>query len=110
MQNIIISLPFKICRIILNFHQNRSFKVKVGSAVSKEYSMIVGCEQGSTLGPRLFSIYCGGLRNIIKDELVACTDDVYVLIPGTDVEELKEKAISTIVKHVEWLEIYWHGS
>ncbi len=67
--------------------------------------MKVGCAQGSTLGPRLFSIYCGKLREIIPQEsfVVAYADDTYVLIADKDIEVIRSRAQEAMYSHVDWL-------
>ncbi len=67
--------------------------------------MKVGCAQGSTLGSRLFSIFCGKLREIIPQEsfVVAYADDTYVLIADKDIEVLRSRAQEAMHSHVDWL-------
>jgi hypothetical protein len=96
-------LPFKICRIMKDFLTERSFSVKVASDVSSSMNMDVSCAQGFTLGPKLFSMYCGGLSEVIKENFVAYADDAYVLISGNNVQELRYRAYATLKSHVDWL-------
>jgi len=104
LQRLVGVLPYKICKILHEFLIGHSFSVKLGDSLSKNYKMPVGCAQGSTLGPRLFSMYCGGLRDVIKDDLVAYADDAYVLISGVDNKSLITSASVVMDKHVKWLE------
>ncbi len=60
--------------------------------------------KGSTLGRKLFLIYCGGLRDVINDGLVAYADYAYVLISGKDTNDLKDQAELEMIRHVTWLE------
>ncbi len=96
-------LPYRICRIMKDFLTNRSFSVKVGSEVSSSRRMDVGCAQGSTLGPKLFSMYCGGLGEVLDEKIVAYADDAYVLIEGEDIHEIRERANLALKRHTDWL-------
>ena len=97
-------LPYKICRILRDFLTERSFAVKVGSEISAEKPLRVGCAQGSTLGPKLFSIYCGGLGKVITENLVAYAYDAYVLVSGSDLTDVVERTKTVMSHHVAWLE------
>jgi hypothetical protein len=83
--------PFRVCLIIKDFLIDWTFRVKVGSCISSKFDMKVGCGQGSTLGPRLFSVYCGGLRDIIPHSFVTYADNAHVMISGMDIDELKDR-------------------
>jgi hypothetical protein len=96
------SMPSKVTCLILDFLSDRSYKVKLGTSLSLEIEMKIGCAQGSTIGPKLFSMYCGGLSRIICERVIWYADDSYVLLVGNDIEELKERASTTMKKHVEW--------
>jgi Reverse transcriptase (RNA-dependent DNA polymerase) len=96
-------IPYLICRIIADFLSGRNYRVKLGNSVSSMYDLKVGCAQGSTLGPKLFAMYCGGLSDIVNYPLVAYADDVYVMIPGDNPEELVSKGNTMLKSHVEWL-------
>jgi len=52
-----IKLPKKMGQWIMNFLQDRKFRVKVEEAVSELYSIETSVMQGSILSPILFSIY-----------------------------------------------------
>ena len=65
--------------------------------------MKVGCAQGSTLGPKLFSIYCDGLSSVLDHKVIAYADDAYVIISGNSVEELRLQANHLMEKHANWL-------
>jgi len=64
--------------LISDFLDGRKMKTEVDGKLSGEHELKVGCVQGSTLGPRLFTIYCGGLPTLIKaDHYVTYADDIF---------------------------------
>ncbi len=105
MRTIFGKLPFAVCRIILDFLTDRSYKVKFGSCLSKEFPLRIGCAQGSTLGPKLFSMYCGDLQYLIKEDIkiVSYADDTYVIVISDDLIDLKQKALNILKVHIEFL-------
>jgi len=48
-------------------------------------------------------MYCGDLRSIVEDGLVAYADDAYVLISGDNTEEVGAKTIDVMTRHVSYL-------
>ncbi len=56
------------------------------------------------MGPKLFSMYCGGLSDVIKEKVVCYADDAYVILTGDNMQELTARTNSTLTKHVDWLE------
>ncbi len=87
-----------------DFITERKAFVEVGDATSSTFSLEVGCPQGSTLGPKVFNIYCNDLHEHVDGYLVSYADDSYVIVVGNDIEDLKEKAVLTMEKHLEWLD------
>ncbi len=51
---------------VLDFLSRHKFTVNVGQSSSSMNLLPVGCVQGSTLGPRLFTLYMSGLADIIR--------------------------------------------
>jgi len=78
--------------------------VQLGNKVSIVKDIKAGCIQGSIIGPFLFSIYMSQLQSIVHPwELVAYADDSYVIVQGTDMNELKTCTEGVMSKHYEWL-------
>jgi hypothetical protein len=51
---------------IMDFLTGQKFKVELGDFSSETKELDRGCVQGSILGPRLFSLYVGGLANHLR--------------------------------------------
>jgi len=65
-----------------------------------------GCPQGSVLGPVLFNLYTGLIKDKLPKEvlLTSYADDSYVVIHESSSELLVRKAESCISTHIESLE------
>ncbi len=91
---------------IVDFLQNRSFLVEVEGKRSEPVDLNIGCVQGSTLGPRLFSIYCGGIAKRVESNNVhflSYADDSYVVITGGSEDEIKRETERVSKIHVQHL-------
>jgi hypothetical protein len=91
--------------LLLDFMTGRVIQVKTGKALSMEKPLVVGCVQGSILGPKLFSIYCNQLQFAIptSSTLISYADDSYVITTADSKTELKSKTEDSIKRHVEFL-------
>ncbi len=90
--------------LIYDYITERKAFVEVGCLSSLTFSLDVGCPQGSTLGPKVFNIYCHDLIDAIDEgQLVSYTDDSYVVVESDNLSELEEKASRQMQKHIEWL-------
>jgi len=98
-----IQAPILDC--LNNFLQNRKAFVELEGHCSSMFSFCAGCPQGSTLGPRIFSLYCADLTEHIGEFTVSYADDTYVVLSADTEGELLQKAAITIQKHVEWLRV-----
>ncbi len=97
-------MPPGLARIIFNFISDRRAYVEVGQSTSCSFKLPIGCPQGSTLGPKVFSIYCGDLNEEFEEGfLVSFADDSYVLVTADNIQDLKMKAERTLRKHLQWL-------
>jgi len=95
--------------LIYEFITQRKGFVELNGNNSSTLTFPAGCPQGSTLGPRVFNIYCSDLNDELQNEYTHVTtyaDDTYVVVwsRSNTREELMENAKLTIKKHVEWLQ------
>ncbi len=94
-----------IIHLVHDFITNRKAYVDTGQGVSSVFKFSAGCPQGSTLGPKVFNIYCNDLLQAVKDYgfLVTYADDSYVVVEADNKEELITKTKTVMKKHLEWL-------
>jgi len=65
----------------------------------------VGSPQGSTLGPKIFNIYCHDLINHIeKGTLISYADDSFVIVSSDNIQELTNTAERSLRSHLGWLQ------
>jgi len=70
---------------VLDFPSSRLMRVKVGEGKSTPRQLEVGCVQGSTLGPHLFTLYTSKIQSLVQaDKYVCFADDSYVLVSEPD--------------------------
>lgn len=97
-------LPQNILQTLMDFLSNRQFKVQIGKTRSSSKRLLVGCVQGSILGPRLFTLYMSRLAKIFKDaHLVSFADDNYVSVAHHDVKKVKTILENTMTVHDKFL-------
>lgn len=91
--------------LILDFITNRRAFVEVGAGTSTMFKFEAGCPQGSTLGPKVFNLYCHDLVNVLDGHghIVTYADDSYVIVEANTLEELKVKTVNTMNLHLHWL-------
>jgi hypothetical protein len=101
-----LGMSQKLRNIVASFLRNRRAFVSLEGASSQIFNIPTGVPQGSVLGPKLFSIYTGGLSDVInsnQSNITVYADDSYVVCVGDTVEELKTCLESTLKKHCDWL-------
>ena len=94
----------------MDFLQERKFCVEQGDKVSETKLLDGGCVLGSVLGPRLFSLYVGGLEDHLLSlfpdiKIVSFADDTYVTVQTEAWENLKKKTEEVINQHVNYLRV-----
>ena len=93
-----------IIHLILDFITKRKAFVEVNTTPSSTFTLEAGCPHGSTIGPKVFNIYCNDLFDHIKDAFfVSYADDSYVVVEADTITDLKLKTEEVINSHVNWL-------
>jgi len=92
--------------LILDFLWKRKFLVDIDGDCTGPVDLDIGCVQGSTLGPRLFTLYCGDLATDLGcDHFISYADDSYVVVYGKTLDEVKEKITSVSKLHIKKLKL-----
>jgi len=88
------SISAGLFHILMDFMRGRKIVVDINGIQTNAVDLPIGCVQVSTLGPRLFTIYCVGIADALSVDHYACyADDSYVVIIENDLE--------TAIKRVE---------
>ena len=98
----------KIIAWIREYLSQRTFRVRVGSTLSRPFNVVSGVPQGSVLGPILFIIYTADLpelveRNQCRAMMFADDLKIYRAIDCADAEKWLQKSIDSVHK---WGEIW----
>jgi len=99
-------IPNGLLGIIDEFLSNRKFYVEMSGKKSEVKTLDRGCPQGSVLGPVLFNLYTGVIREKIPQtaHLTSYADDSYVVLKDSTEESLISQTEECIEKHIQSLE------
>jgi len=99
-------IPDDLLCILDEFLTDRKFYVEINGKASQQKSIDRGCPQGSVLGPVLFNLYTGTIKDKLPLDvhLTSYADDSYVIINDKDQEELIKRTETCLQKHVESFE------
>jgi len=98
-------IPSNLVALVVDFITDRKAYVEVNTTTSQMIKFRAGCPQGSTLGPRVFNIYCNDLLPQIEShaKLVTYADDSYIIVEASPDEDLQQKTKLIMERHIEWL-------
>ena len=93
----------KFLNIIRNFLGERSMRVVVGDAISKEKSVLSGVPQGSVIGPLLFLLFINDLPENIKSVVKIFADDVKMVVNPTNLHDIEVDLDTLCMWESKWL-------
>jgi len=99
-------IPRGLLGMLGEFLDNRKFYVEIENKRSSIKHIDRGCPQGSVLGPVLFNLYTGLIRDKIPKDvmLTSYADDSYVVISDSNHDNLIRRAETCISTHIASLE------
>ncbi|RZC33191.1 RVT 1 domain containing protein, partial [Asbolus verrucosus] len=71
-----IGISGNLLNWIKDFLSNRTFRVKIGQALSYNVRVLSGVPQGSVFGPLLFIVYVADLKHILSSPFAMYADDI----------------------------------
>lgn len=95
--------PIHLIKLIHSYLSTRTFRVRVGGALSAPRGVPAGVPQGSCLGPRLYTLYINDMPTFTRTNTALYADDTAIYA----------KSFSAIVAnkqtqiHINMLERYW---
>jgi len=99
-------IPTGLLGMLGDFLTDRKFYVEIANKCSALKQIDRGCPQGSVLGPVLFNLYTGVIRDKLPQEvmLTSYADDSYVVVHDKDPNILISRAENCISTHIGGLE------
>jgi len=99
-------IPRALLGMIDEFLTDRKFYVEMNGKPSSPKHIDRGCPQGSVLGPVLFNLYTGTIKEKLPTDvmLTAYADDSYVVVSDSSEENLIRKTEECLSKHIDSLE------
>jgi len=95
----VIEIP--MLNLLNEFLTDRKAYVELDGHSSVFFRFEAGCPQGSTLGPKVFNMYCRELSTELKEgHIVTYADDTYVIVSEKTESGLMNKANKLIEKQV----------
>ncbi|KAJ3663245.1 hypothetical protein Zmor_007549 [Zophobas morio] len=83
------------------FFSDRTFRVRVGDALSEHIPILSGVPQGSILGPVLFITYTAELKDIIQSRFAMYADDIKLYNTSNNQSILKND-LSAMFGSIYW--------
>lgn len=96
-----LGLPLNLLNVLYDFLLERQAYVSLGNASSDVFDIILGCVQGSILGPIIYSMFMSTLK-IDGVGVSAYADDTYGIIELPNKNDLHD-AEAKIKTHLDWL-------
>jgi len=96
-----LNLPEQLVNALSDYVMERAAYVDICGNVSEVFDIVLGCVQGSILGPVIFSIFMRPLGELVTD-LTSYADDTYGLMELADTNDVITPA-KLIEDHLAWL-------
>jgi len=99
-------IPRALLGMIDEFLTDRKFYVEMNGNPSSIKQIDRGCPQGSVLGPVLFNLYTGTIKEKLPKDimLTAYADDSYVVVSDSSEDSLRRRTEDCLMKHIDGLE------
>ncbi len=91
-------------KILLDYFQNRSFKIKNGNNISQSFSIKSGTPAGSALGPLIFSLFINDIGDCLTLPYALYADDLVFFVDATNLGEGIKKINECYMSLVLWCE------
>ncbi len=98
-----MGLSKSICDIYMDFLSDRKGFVECGEAKTEEYSIPLGCVQGSPSGNLLFTLHVDGIADYLSDvNMVGYADDMFYVYEAETWDEVAKVASINTERAKEW--------
>ena len=88
----------------ITFFPESKAKVAYDGCISKEYALLTGVPQGSTVGPILFPILFNDVVDVIEhSSILKCADDTVLYVVDQDIQSINAKLSKDMDCLADWL-------
>lgn len=91
-----------VTRILIDFLNNRTFKVKIANATSSEREIKAGVPQGSVLGPMLYNICTHDIPKNPATDMALYADDIAITALDRNLKKLRVAAQNALNNINAW--------
>ena len=97
-----LGVPFYLQDIINSFISDRTYRVKVNSALSQTRTIRAGVPQGSALSPLLFNVYFSDIPKLGDSNLALFADDTAIYTTHADINVAKDNIEADVSCFLKW--------
>jgi ribonuclease P/MRP protein subunit RPP40 len=92
-----------LLRWIDSFLSDRTFRVRIGGALSRSVDVLSGVPQGSVLGPLLFIAYTADIKDILTSPFAMYADDIKLYNSCDNIQRLTQDLHAIYKWSLDWL-------